>query len=117
VNLAELLVQVLGPHCENVFPDIAPEGVSTPYIVYQGIGGRSVRYLDMTPADKRNTLMQFAVWSDRRATSSALIGEVEEALCGALAFTAMPQGEPVSLHDPATDRYGSVQRFSIWSGR
>jgi hypothetical protein len=48
-----------------------------------------------------------------------LIRQIEDAMCASAAFTAKPEGEPLSQyeadHDPPL--YGSVQRFSIYATR
>ena len=97
--------------------DVAPPKTTPPYAVYQGIGGRSLRWLDNTAADKRNTLMQISVWATTRAQATLLAHQIEEAMCASDDFTATPQGEPISTHDAETNLYGAVQRYSIYSLR
>jgi len=46
-----------------------------------------------------------------------LIRQIEDALCVTGAFTAKPQGEPLSTMEPDTNLYGCIQRFEIWSTR
>lgn len=102
--------------CARCYPDVAPAKTPLPYTVWQQIGGQTMRYEDNTPMDKRWPLVQVAVWSATRLEAIDLIRQIEEALCAA-AFTADPQGEPVSVHEPDTGRYGSIQRFTIWASR
>ncbi|WP_298929239.1 DUF3168 domain-containing protein [uncultured Ramlibacter sp.] len=111
------LTTVLKTVRPKVFPDVAPVGTTGDYLVYQGAGGQSLRYVENTPADKRNTLMQVASWAFDRETSLAMARAVEEALCASDLFTASPQSEPISSHEPETKRYGCTQRFSIYSAR
>lgn len=106
--------------CPRVSPDAAPYGTVRPYITWQFIGGRPMRYMEATPADKRHTLLQVNVWSNTRAEALALIRQVETALCdGAAPFTATPEAEPLSdlADDIEPALYGSLQDFSIYSTR
>jgi hypothetical protein len=111
------LVTLLKTICTRTYPDIAPEGAATPYITWQGIGGESLRYVEGSAADRRNTLMQINVWSATRLEALTLIRQIEDALCASGAFTAKPQGEPLSTMEPDTNLYGCIQRFEIWSTR
>lgn len=107
------LTALLKTICPRVFPDIAPAGTVTPYVTWQGIGGASLRMLDGTAGDKRNTYMQISVWAKTRAESLALIRSAESSICAAM--IAQPEGEPVSTYEFDTLLYGCIQRFSIWS--
>jgi hypothetical protein len=111
------LYALLKASCPRVFPDVAPSGTAKPYVTYQALGGKTLRYLDNSAADKRNTLMQVNVWSTTRAEANSLVRQIEDALCATPVFTARPEGEPLSTHEPDTGLYGSIQRFSIYSAR
>lgn len=106
--------------CPRVSPDVAPFGTARPYITWQFIGGRTQRYVDNVPADKRHTLVQINVWSNTRAEALALTRQAEAALCdGAAPFVASPEGEPLSdlADDIEPALYASLQDFSIYSTR
>lgn len=111
------LVTLLKGICQRSFPDVAPNGTAAPWIVWQGIGGASARYLDNSAADKRNTLLQISVWSKTRLEALTLIRQIEDALCATASFYAGPQGEPLSTYEPDTQLYGCLQRFDIWATR
>lgn len=111
------LVAILKTLCPRVYPDVAPLDAGKPYITWQAIGGEVARYLDNTAADKRNTLMQINAWALTRQDATTLIRQAEDALCGSAAFVARPQGESLSMYEPDTKLYGSVQRFSVWASR
>lgn len=100
----------------RTYPDIAPAGTATPYVTYQQIGGESIRYADNT-ADSRFPTIQVNVWSRSRLESATIIRQIEDALCAASAFQASPQGEPMSVHEPDTGLYGSIQRFDVFGPR
>lgn len=110
------LLKTLTP---RVFPDFAPAGTVAPYITYQHIGGRPLRWLDGSAADKRHTLLQINVWTATRAASLLLIRQVEEAMCASAAFTARPAAEPTSEAEEGAmpPLYGSMQDFDIYSLR
>lgn len=111
------LTTLLKAQAAHVFPDFAPAGTAAPWITYQGIGGRALRWLDNTPADKRHTLMQINVWAATRAAALALMRQVEDALCASPAFVVRPTGEPTSTAEEDIPLYGCQQDFDIWSAR
>ncbi|MEN6538694.1 MAG: DUF3168 domain-containing protein [Mizugakiibacter sp.] len=112
-DLATLLKGI----CVRTYPDIAPPNTATPYVTWQGIGGESLRYIDGAAADRRHTLLQINAWSKTRSEALTLIRAIEDALCASAAFTATPQGEPLSTYEPDPLLYGSLQRFDIWATR
>lgn len=103
--------------CARTYPDVAPANSLRPYVVWQQIGGESLRYTDNTPMDKRLPLVQVSVWSETRLESLGLIRQIEDALCASVDFTAAPQGEPISQYEPDTSLYGNTQRFDILAPR
>lgn len=106
--------------CPRVAPDVAPFGTARPYITWQFIGGRTLRWLNGAPADKRHTLLQVNVWSERRSEALALARLAEAALCDAAApFVGRPEGEPIAdiADDIEPPLYGARQDFSILSTR
>lgn len=111
------LFTVLSPVCPRVYPDVAPAGAQRPYITYQLLGGRALRWLDKTAADKRHTIAQFNVWASTRLAANALARQIEDALCASTVFTATPQGEPMGAHSEELDLYGTMQDFTIYSSR
>ena len=111
------LVTLLKAICARTYPDVAPEATAAPFATWQGIGGESLRYVEGSAANKRNTLMQINVWSTTRLESLTLIRQIEDALCASATFTAKPSGEPLSTFDPDANLYGCIQRFEIWSTR
>lgn len=120
MSIEATLTTALQALCPRVSPDVAPLGTARPYVTYQGIGGRSLRWLDKSAADKRHTHFQINVWADTRAAALLLIRAIEDALCAATAFSAMPYGEPRSVTEELPDEqllYGCIQDFDIYSLR
>ena len=115
------LVATLKTLCPRVFPDFAPSSTSTPYVTFQAIGGRPLRWLDGTAADKRHTLMQINVWAASRLQALSIARQVEAAICNlaATSFVAQPASEPISTSEPDVKPplYGCMQDFDIWSAR
>lgn len=103
--------------CPRTFPDVAPSGTAAPFIAWQGLGGESLRFVDNTAPDKRNTYMQVSAYSTTRAEALALIRAAEAALCASPAFVCKPRGEPISTYEEDTKLYGAIQRHSIWAAR
>lgn len=108
---------LLTARCADVYSDVAPMGAAMPYVTWQQLGGESMRYADNTAMDHRRPLVQISVWSESRQASLDLVRQLEDDLCASAAFTAEPQGEPISMYEPDTRRYGSIQRFLIWATR
>lgn len=104
--------------CPRTYPDEAPSGTAAPYIVWQGIGGLSLRALDGDHCGQRNTYMQISVWSTTRLEALSLIRQVEDALVDSALFSvARPDAEPMSVSEDDTGLRGCIQRFHIWSSR
>lgn len=113
------LTAVLKTLCPRVYPDFAPAGTQPPWVTYQAIGGRALRWLDGTAADKRHTLLQVNAYSNTRAATLALIRSIEDALRASTAINAQPAAEPYSTIDAdlTPPLYGSHQDFDIYSQR
>lgn len=110
------LTTLLKTICTRTFTDTAPVSTVRPYITFQGIGGKSLRYTENT-ANLRHTRMQINVWSKTRVEALSLIRLVEDAMCAATVFTATPDGEPMNTKDDDMDLYGCHQDFNVWSAR
>lgn len=114
---ADFYAAIKGLVSNRVYPDIAPLGAVEPYITWQGVGGKSLRFLDNTPGDKRHTRLQVNVWAQTRTQANLIARQIEDALCASSLFQATPLGEPVSDYDSETKSYGAMQDFSIFSAR
>lgn len=101
----------------RVFPDVAPTSTAKPYITYSQIGGEAWGYMERVVPDKQHGRFQVNVWADTRASASATMLLVENALITATAFQASAVSAPSSDYDHDMATYGSMQDFSIWSTR
>lgn len=111
------LFGVLQTACPRVFPDVAPINTATPYLTWQQLGGENLRFIDNSAPDKRNVLLQINAWSKTRTEATALIRQIEDALCMSALFVAIPEGEALSMYEPDTLLFGSLERFSIYAAR
>ena len=112
------LTAALKTCCPTVFTDFAPAGTTAPWVTFQVIGGRSLRWLNGTPSDKRHNVVQVNVWHSSRAAAVALMHQIETALCDAAApFSARPEGERSDDAEEDIGLYGCRQDFSIHSTR
>ncbi len=107
------LTALLKTMCVRTFPDFAPLNTTRPYITYQLIGGRPLRWLDKSASDKRQSLVQINVWADTRKAATTLARQIEDALCASTAFSAVPTEEPIHTSHSEFSRYGTMQDFSI----
>lgn len=117
MSLITDLTAVLRTVCPRVHPDEAPFSSPRPYIIYQGIGGRALYWLNGTPADKRHNRVQITVWGESRIEVDNLIKQIEAALVAAppALFTARPESEPFSDKDGGL--YSAQQDFYFYSPR
>lgn len=103
--------------CPRVFTDFAPVNTVRPYVTFHYLGGKALRFVENTAADKRHTIVQVSVWANGRLEANALARQIEEALCATPLFEATPQDEPVGDADPDIPVYGTRQDFDIYSAR
>lgn len=119
-NLFDVLKALLTPSADGthrVFPDEAPNGTPTPYIVYQQVGGEAPIFLERAVPSKMNGRIQVNVWDLERTVAKALGIQIEAALVAATTFQAKPLGALISLTDEETRLRGSSQDFTVWSDR
>lgn len=98
----------------RAYPDVAPDAVVKPYLVFQQVGGRAVQFMSAAVPSKKNSRIQVSVWGDTRAQVSALAVQVEDALRGVAALQTTVLGAPVAVYEADTKLRGSQQDFSIW---
>lgn len=110
--MAELLAE-----CPRVIVGTSPNGMQLPCVTWQHTGGDSLRYLDNTPLDQRKTLVQINTWADTPHKAMSLIRRIEDRLCAAESFNAIPQGEPIGSNEEAGLTGGYLQSYSILGDR
>lgn len=108
------LYTVLYAICPRVYPDVAPEGTTAPWVTWQQVGGEAIQYLGREFPDKRNGVMQINVWSTTRLEVNTIAQQIEHALTLSTSFQAKPFGAFVATYEPETQLFGALQRFSVW---
>lgn len=98
----------------RVFPDVAPENTTRPYITYQQVGGQAVNFLDTTVPSKKNARIQINTWADTRQSAAALSRQVEDTLRSVAALQTQALGAAVSIYEMDTKLRGARQDFSVW---
>lgn len=117
MSIESQVVAILRARCPNKpHAVVAPHGSPLPRLVYQHVGGRTLRYMDNT-AGGRNILMQVSAWDGRQDAAFALIRQIEDDLCAAPALQVTPQGEPMAGVADGEEVYGAIQVFSIYGER
>lgn len=101
----------------RVYPDEAPEGVTTPYITYQQMGGKAITYTSNDTADTGNARMQINVWADTRLQASSIARQIEDAMHTSAQLQARALAGLFARRDVSTGLYGTSQDFSIWYAR
>ena len=96
------------------YPDLAPDVVVKPYLVFQQVGGSAVNFVDPSVPSKKNSRIQVSVWGDTRSQVSSIAVQVEDALRAVTALQTTVLGAPVAIYEPETKLRGSQQDFSVW---
>lgn len=115
--LEEKLTALLKTICPRVSPDFAKAGTVQPYIIYQGVGGQAINFLDKTVPSKKNSDVQISVWAETRTEASSLIEQIEVAMIQATEFDAEPIAAASHDYDHDTERRSARQDFSVWYDR
>jgi hypothetical protein len=111
---AEVLVALQGLAGGQVFPDVAPESTSVPYITYQAVGGEPINFLSGDRPGKTNARIQVNVWAKTRLEASELGEQVEDAIRAAVDLQPEVLTGRVATYDEATRYRGTMQDFSCW---
>lgn len=99
----------------RIYPDVAPENTTRPYITYQQVGGESANFVDVTVPSKKNSRFQVNAWADTRTAAAALAIQIEDTLRVVAALQTTVLSAPVATYDPDTKYKGTRQDFSFWN--
>ncbi len=116
-TLEDTLFSALTALCANVYPDVAPDGVVTPYIVIHHLAAAPLQYADNTLPTARRANVQLNVWHENASQSITLLASIEAALVAHTVLKARVLNTPVSEYDPTTKRHARKQDFEVWSTR
>lgn len=115
MSIDSQMFSVLSPLVgERVYPDVAPEGVTRPYLTYQQVGGSAVNFVEGGVPGKRNAWVQINAWADSRLAASQLSEQAEDALRSATGLQTEVLGARVSIYEEDTKLRGARQRFSVF---
>lgn len=98
----------------RIYPDVAPNGATRPFVVYQQVGGQAFAFLENAAVGKRNASVQVSCWAATRAAANTLARSAEDAMVASAALRARPIGAFVAVFDEDTKLYGCQQDFSIF---
>lgn len=85
----------------RIYEDVAPEGATVPYVVWQELGGKSLNYVDNMPADNDDVMYQVKVYD----TNAKRAYEVRSAVRKALELYCFIMNPRISGVDPQTKQY------------
>ncbi|WP_066339264.1 tail completion protein gp17 [Azohydromonas lata] len=117
MSLESALRDVLQAICSRAYPDVAPAGASTPYVVWQQIGGRATSYTDDAVPDEENSFVQVQAWANTRVEANGLMRQIEAAMVVAAAFAARPMSAMSAAPSDDENLRGAMQDFDIWIDR
>jgi len=98
----------------RVFPDVAEQGTTRPYITFQAVGGAPINYLSGDRPDKQPVRMQVNVWADRRNEASEVGMLVEDAMRSAIVLQVEVLTVRTATYDEQTNYRGTMQDFQIF---
>lgn len=98
----------------RVFPVVAEEGVETPYIVFQVVGGDPGEYVSGDKPNKKQRRVQINVWSKSTLEAEAIAGQVDDALRAVRHLQAEVLTEAIDTYDEATKYRGTMQDFYLF---
>lgn len=113
-----IYVQILGVLADlaggRVFPLVADEGVETPYIVVQRVGGSPINFLTGEAPDRQSNRFQVSVWAKSALEAEEVGKQVEAAIRAAVALQPEVVTGAVDDYDETTKYRGSRQEFRIF---
>lgn len=109
---SQIVAALTGLVANRVYPDIAADGATLPYITYQQVGGDAINFVEGSIPGTRNARVQVNVWAASRAAASTLGDLVEDALRLAPLQTTV-LGARVATFE-TKDLRGFRQDFDFW---
>lgn len=112
--MEEQLEALLVVICPNLYVTVAPEGVPTPYVVWQQTGGR-----DMSTAENellmRHARIQISVWAKSPQQAAGLREQIETALRPHAWPTFQPSAAHHMTYETDTKLHGAQQVWEVWA--
>lgn len=98
-----------------VYPLVAPDTATLPYIVYQGVGGQAVNFYGGGQPSKENQRVQISVWAATLKQARAIAQQAETILRATATLNTTVETAVFTRHEQDTNRYGTYQFFSCWA--
>ena len=108
------LQTTLAAICPRTYPTVAPDGVTSPYVLWQQVGGIDYSALENVRL-MRHSLMQISVWGTSPAAIGAIRDSIESTLRQHATLIAKPSGAHRMLYEPETKLHGLQQDWDIWT--
>lgn len=109
----KLVLLLQGHNGAKVFPIVAPEGETPPFIVYQFIGDDVIRSHEEVVMDRE--LVQVSVWSRKISEMDTISQSITDALDGNRTdFKLAVRTGKFDAADPDSNLYRRVLDFMIW---
>jgi len=113
MSLETDLFTVLKTACPRVYPDMAPNSTTLPYVTWNQLGGVSIKPLGKDVPNRRLAVIQVSVWSKTRAEANSIMLQIDSAMRQATAFNAQAESEMQTVVDADTEYRGAMQDFRI----
>ena len=97
----------------RVYPDVTPDTVTYPCVIYQQVGGDVLNPLECVVPDKDHARVQVWVWSKTRLEASSVARQARVALVEG-DLKAYAYSAPVSEYNDALKIYGARCDYGIW---
>lgn len=108
------LQTALAAICPRSYPAVAPENVTSPYVVWQQVGG-----VDWSSTENkklmRHALVQISIWGPSLLAIMPLRDSIESALRQHQAMVSTPSGAHRMIYEPETKLHGLQQDWDIWT--
>jgi len=110
-DVGPLVANSSSPVTHRIYPDRAPDNVSTPYIVYTVVGERrGVVFNDVEGIAEY--IIQLDVWGTSASACAALAAHVVDAVNTGMKLTEV--FNPGSQIDPDVDFYRYILQLTVW---
>lgn len=124
MTLAEDLFAALGQYAglnalvgARIYPDVAPQGVAVPYVVWQEISDLEVNDLGGSSAESGGLdqyRVQVTCWAATGTQARAIRKQVRAAMAASALFRSIQIDARSAGFEPDTKLYGAQSDFSVW---
>lgn len=100
----------------RVYPDLAPQDVVRPFLVWQDISMQQMNDLSGSSETNglNNYLIQVTTWSKTRTQARDVDSAVRTAMAAGAGFKSVMTGARSMSYEPDTKLFGMQSDFSVW---